>query len=87
MPYTEIKEKNEKKYYYRVKSIRNGDKISKKRIYLGVNLNKNHVYKKELEADKELVYLNNLLTDEELKELERIKKAKKPIKEEKNENE
>ncbi|MBI2451678.1 Fic family protein [Candidatus Pacearchaeota archaeon] len=73
MPYTEIKEKNGKKYYYRVKSIRRGDKISKKRVYLGVDLDKTQIYKKELEADKELVYLNNLLTHEELKELERIK--------------
>src|SRR3989344_1836967 len=73
MPYTEIKEKNGKKYYYRVKSIRKGDKISKKRVYLGADLDKTQIYKKELEADKELVYLNNLLTDEELKELERIK--------------
>ena len=40
MVYTEIKEKNKRKYYYRVKSIRNGKKISKKRKYLGVNLSK-----------------------------------------------
>ena len=73
MPYTEIKERNGKKYYYRVKSIRKGDKISKKRVYLGADLDKTQIYKKELEADKELVYLNNLLTGEELKELERIK--------------
>ncbi len=73
MTYTEIKEKNGKKYYYRVKSIRKGNKISKERIYLGVDLDKNQISNKELEADKELLYLNNLLTNEEIKELDKIK--------------
>lgn len=73
MTYTEIKEKNGKKYYYRVKSIRKGDKIGKERIYLGADLNKKEVSDKELEADKKLLYLNNLLTEKEVKELEKIK--------------
>lgn len=52
MAYTEIKERNDKKYYYRVKSIRNKSKISKERVYLGVNLKNEDLAKKEQEADK-----------------------------------
>lgn len=55
MVFTEIKQKNEKKYYYRVKSIRKGKKVEKKRVYLGANLNKEQLKQKELEADKELI--------------------------------
>ena len=53
MAYTEIKKRNNRKYYYGVKSIREKNKISKKRIYLGVNLRKEQLSQKELEADKE----------------------------------
>jgi len=82
MPYTEIKEKNGKKYYYRVKSIRKGEKVNKERVYLGVNLDKKEILKKEKNADKELLYLNNLLTEQEIRELEEIKeKYKKQPKE------
>ena len=73
MVYTEIKERNRNKYYYRVKSIRNKDKISKKRIYLGVNLNLNEKYKKEDKADKFL--LNNKVN----KVIESIKSKILPI--------
>ena len=38
MAYTEIQRKKGKKYYYRVKSIKEGKKVRKKKIYLGVNL-------------------------------------------------
>lgn len=74
MVYTEIKEKNGKKYYYRVLSVRKNNKVSKNRIYLGVDLKKNKLSKKEKEADKELMLLSTLLKDEELKELKKIKK-------------
>ncbi len=75
MVYTEIKEKSGKKYYYRVKSIRKGNKVSKKRVYLGVNLDKKELNKKEDNADKELGLLNKLLTDEEKDELNKLKDA------------
>ncbi len=52
MVYTEIKERNDKKYYYRVKSIRKKNKISKERVYLGVNLKKVDLAKREQEANK-----------------------------------
>jgi uncharacterized protein len=52
MAYTEIKERNDKKYYYRVKSVRKKNKISKERVYLGVNLKNRDLAKKEQEANK-----------------------------------
>lgn len=74
MVYTEIKEKDGRKYYYRVISKREGKKVNKKRIYLGVDLNKKTILEKEIKADKELMLLSSLLTDKEKKELDLIKK-------------
>jgi len=74
MVYTEIKEKNGKKYFYRVLSIRKGPRIEKKRIYLGVDLDKKNLTDKEKLADKELMLLSTLLNEKEKKELEKIKK-------------
>lgn len=76
MAYTEIKERNKKKYYYRVLSIRKGDKVSKKRKYLGLNLSKKELSKKEREADKNLVSARRKPTD---KELEKIKSKIKGV--------
>ena len=53
MVYTEVKERNRKKYYYRAISIRRGKKISKIRRYLGVDLGEKERSLKEKEADKE----------------------------------
>jgi len=64
MTYTEVKEKNSKKYYYRVRSIRKGNKFKKERIYLGVNLTKENLIEKEKCADKKLIeskVQNNLI--------------------------
>ncbi len=55
MAYTEIKERNNKKYYYRVISMRKGKKVSKKRIYLGKDLTDSEIEKKEKNADS-LIY-------------------------------
>lgn len=60
MVYTEVKEMNRKKYYYRVKSIRNGKKFKKNRIYLGKNLSKEKLKIKEREADNKLNYEKRL---------------------------
>lgn len=76
MVYTEIKEVNGKKYFYRVLSIRKGNKINKKRIYLGVNLDKSGLSKKEENADKEMQILSTLLTKEEVLELNKLKFSK-----------
>ena len=54
MAYTEIQEKNKRKYYYRAISIRKSKKVSKKRKYLGCNLNKEELEKAEKKADEEL---------------------------------
>jgi len=51
MTYTEIKEVNGKKYYYRVKSIRQGRKFKKIRKYIGKNLSKKEISLKEKKAD------------------------------------
>jgi len=53
MAYTEIKERKKKKYYYRVLSIREGKKVSKRRKYLGVNLMPKKLSNKEKVANKE----------------------------------
>ena len=55
MAYTEIKKRNKNTYYYRVISVRNKSTISKKRIYVGVNLTKEALEMKEREADTKLV--------------------------------
>ena len=55
MAYTEIKKVNGKAYYYRVRSIREGETFKKKRIYLGKNLDEKELHKKIEEADKELL--------------------------------
>jgi len=80
MVYTEVKEAKGKKYYYRARSVRRKGKVKKERVYLGKDLNKAKLIKAEAEADKKLLMLNNLLTGEELKFLENIKKeyAKEP---------
>ena len=74
MAYTEIKNKKEKKYYYIVKSVIEGKKIKKERIYLGVNLNNEELAKKEREADKQLNLFETLLTAKEIKFLETLKR-------------
>ncbi len=72
MVYTEIKERNGKKYYYRVKNVRKGKGFKKERIYLGVNLDKKDLFNAEDKADKKLSLLSKLLNNEEIKFLEKI---------------
>jgi len=74
MVYTEIKEVKGRKYYYRVVSVRKGRKVEKKRVYLGVDLDKKALLEKESEADKELRLLSSLLSEEERAFLEEVKK-------------
>jgi len=54
MVYTEIKKKNGRKYYYRVRSIREGEAFRKQRIYLGKNLLKKELISREKIADTKL---------------------------------
>ena len=74
MAHTEIQERNEKKYYYRVRSVRIGKKVRKERVYLGVNLSKEELAKKEKEADITLNLFEVILTKEEEEFLEKLKK-------------
>lgn len=55
MAYTEVKERKDKKYFYRVRSIREGKRFRKERLYLGCNLSKEQLIIKEERADKELL--------------------------------
>lgn len=55
MVYTEVRNINGRKYYYRVISLRKKNKVSKKRVYLGYELLKQELSDKEKEADKQLL--------------------------------
>ncbi|MEK6906586.1 MAG: nucleotidyltransferase family protein [Nanoarchaeota archaeon] len=55
MAFTEIRNINGKNYYYRVISIRKGNKVSKKRVYLGKDLLNSEIAEKEREADKKML--------------------------------
>ena len=81
MVHNEVQEKNGRKYYYRVKSVRTGKKVRKERIYLGVNLSKAYLEKKEKEADKKLNIFDVILTKDEEEFLRKVKKefSKEPI--------
>ena len=74
MSYTEIKEKEGKKYYYRVKSVKRDKKVNKERIYLGADLTKEELKRKEAGADQELNIFGVVLLPEEVEFLDRIKK-------------
>ena len=67
MAYTEIKERNGRKYYYRVISVRKGDKVMKKRKYLGVNLMPKKLSNKEKVANKEFSI------NKKMREIEKLK--------------
>ncbi|MEK6952585.1 MAG: nucleotidyltransferase family protein [Nanoarchaeota archaeon] len=70
MTYTEVRNINGKKYYYRVRSIRNKEKISKKRIYLGHSLSSSELLRKEKAADEKLLFEKRKKAN---KEIEKIK--------------
>lgn len=72
MTFTELRKINGKKYYYRVLSIRNGKKISKRRLYLGKELSNSELKKMEKEADEKLLFKR---IDRKNKEIEKIKHA------------
>ena len=72
MAFTEIRNINGKKYYYRVISIRNGSKVSKRRIYLGTGLSDSELIEKEKEADKKML-------PEKINQTKEIEKIKSKI--------
>lgn len=70
MVYTEVRNINGRKYYYRVISVRENNKISKKRVYLGHDLSNSGLSKKEVLADKQLLLKRAKKMN---KEIEKIK--------------
>lgn len=76
MVYTETREISGKKYYYRVLSVRENNKIVKKRKYLGSGLSKKVLIGKESEADKELLSEKNKKIE---KEINKIKSRINPL--------
>ena len=78
MVYTEIKKRNNKKYYYRVISLRQGGKIKKQRVYLGVNLDRASLLKRVEKADHYLliVGINNSIEKIKAEILPILKKNK-----------
>ena len=80
MSYTEIQERHGKKYYYRVRSIREGEKVTKKRKYLGVDLHTKKLRALEKEADEIInTGLHKLLSSKERGVLEKIQKKFKAL--------
>jgi predicted nucleotidyltransferase len=73
MVFTELRNIHGKKYYYRVISIRNGKKVSKKRLYLGFGLSDSELKKKEEEADKKLLNRKSRVDEKIRKNIEKIK--------------
>ncbi len=69
MVYTEIRKINDKKYYYRAISLREGNKILKRRIYLGYNLSNFALSKKEKLADEVLLSKKIMKINKGIKEI------------------
>jgi cell filamentation protein, protein adenylyltransferase len=80
MPYTEVQKRGGKEYQYRVRSVRKGNKVSKKRVFLGSGLSGKALARREQAADRELGDLNGLLTESEREFLEDVRRrfAKEP---------
>ena len=74
MAHTEIQEKKGRKYYYRVRSYRDGKAIKKERIYLGVDLKEKDLKKLEGEANERFGVFETVLTKDDLQLLNKIKK-------------
>jgi len=74
MAHTEVQEKKGKKYYYRVRSFREGKKVKKERVYLGVDLEKKELSKMEAEANEKLNVFSVILSKEDEMVLEKIRK-------------
>ena len=80
MTYTEEQVRGGRTYYYRVRSVREGGKVRKERVYMGADLPKRALAAKEREADRELGILSALLSSEDESYLASLKRehAKRP---------
>jgi len=86
--HVETQVKNRKKYYYLAETIRQGKKWKKVRVYIGHDLGKNEINKlvdekreefenKTINTKRQLDPLLTLIPEQEIKELEKIKKEYK----------
>ncbi|MFA5944905.1 MAG: Fic family protein [Candidatus Thermoplasmatota archaeon] len=73
--FTESQKRGGRTYHYRVRSVRNGDKVGKQRVYLGADLGKRQLAARERAADKELGLLSTLLTTDEKAFLNGVKRS------------
>lgn len=73
MSYTETKVRNNRKYYYRTVSVRDGARVTKQRKYLGADLGGMELAVAEKNADRVLGFPEALLNDQENIYLDRIK--------------
>jgi len=69
MVYTEVRSINRKKYYYRVISVRQGEKVSKKRLYLGYNLADSELSRRERNADERLLRKKIMKTNRKIEKI------------------
>lgn len=78
MVYTEKQRRGGHTYYYRSRSVREGKRFRKKRVYLGKDLTGKLLRDAERKADEAMgLYLNSLLSSEDIKALEKLKKSQK----------
>lgn len=70
MPYTERQVRAGRTYRYRVRSVRKGGKVTKRRVYLGADLPARELRRREREADAELGVLDALLSPKQEREFE-----------------
>lgn len=77
MVYIEIKKQNDNKKYYLAKTFRQNNKIKKKRIFLGTNLNNLQIEKLSKDALIQLGEINfeNLLSKKDLNKFEYLKEC------------
>ncbi|MGQ0534479.1 MAG: Fic family protein [Methanobacteriota archaeon] len=75
MVFTEKRSRGDRTYYYRVRSVRKGGNVRKERVYLGADLSKKEIAKREQAADRELGILAALLTPEDEAYLRGLKEA------------
>ncbi|MHB8632550.1 MAG: Fic family protein [Thermoplasmatota archaeon] len=75
MPFTEVQSRGGRSYYYRVRSVRRDGKVTKERVYLGVNLAQKALARREADADRALRVLGSLLTKREEVFLREVKRA------------
>jgi len=75
VPFTETQVRGGRSYSYRARSVRRDGKVGKERVYLGVDLSKAELARKEREADREMGVLSTLLTEEEVTFLRGVKRS------------